>query len=460
VYEVCDNGSPVLCDTALVVIKVNAVNDGPVANKDEVTTNEDQEVTIDVTSNDTDLDGSIDKTSVTIKKQPKNGTVTVDPTTGKITYVPTTNTNGNDTLVYEVCDNGSPVLCDTALVVIKVIPVDDDPGFITNDTIVTTTKDITYCFEYADVDGGNNTLSLVCNKNNHAKLVGNCITYTVDDKYIGKDTICITVCNENKCDTLKVVVNVVPKANDDDEATDDQTPIVINVLRNDKNPIGKDPSIVITRQAIKGRANINADGTITYVPKPGYCGLDTFYYKMCDVQNICDSAMVIVDNKLKDSDKDGIPDFIEGATDLDKDGLPNYLDLDSDGDGKPDSEETPMIDPCNNGVVNDTDDDGKPDYLDFDGIFVPQGFSPNNDGKNDYLVIKNIELFPNNKIYIYNRWGSLVYEKEGYNNEWDGYPNVKNTLGDDRLPVGTYYYVLELNDEAGTKLNGYIYLNN
>ena len=118
-----------------------------------------------------------------------------------------------------------------------------------------------------------------------------------------------------------------------------------------------------------------------------------------------------------------------------------------------------MIDPCNSGIVNDTDGDGKPDYIDFDGIFVPQGFSPNNDGKNDYLVIKNIELFPNNIIYIYNRWGNIVYEKEGYANEWDGYPNVKNILGDGRLPEGTYYYVLELNDEAGTKLNGYIYLN-
>jgi gliding motility-associated-like protein len=359
-----------------------------------------------------------------------------------------------------VCDNGSPVLCDTALVLIKVIPFDDDPVFITNDTLITTTKDTTFCFQYLDLDGGNNTLSIVCNKNNHAKLVGNCITYKVDDNYIGKDTICVTICSATKCDTLKIIVNVVPKANNDDDETDDQTPIVINVLKNDKNPIGKEPTIIITRQALKGRAVLNSNGTIMYVPKPGYCGLDTFYYKMCDAQNICDSAMVVVDNKLKDSDKDGIPDYIEGVADIDKDGIPNYIDLDSDGDGKPDNEETPMIDPCNNGVVNDTDNDGDPDYLDFDGIFVPQGFSPNNDGKNDNLVIKNIDLFPKNKIYIYNRWGNLVYEKEGYNNEWNGYPNVNKTLGEDRLPVGTYYYVLELNDEAGTKLNGYIYLNN
>jgi gliding motility-associated-like protein len=119
-----------------------------------------------------------------------------------------------------------------------------------------------------------------------------------------------------------------------------------------------------------------------------------------------------------------------------------------------------MADPCNIASTNDTDNDGKPDYLDFDGIYIPEGFSPNDDGINDKFVIKNIDLFPANKIYIYNRWGNLVYEQEGYNNEWDGKPNVSGTLGDDKLPVGTYYYILELNDKEKLKFNGFIYLNN
>ncbi len=128
--------------------------------------NEDQDVTIDVTTNDTDLDGSIDKTSVTIKKQPKNGIVTVDPTTGKITYVPTTNTNGNDTLVYEVCDNGSPVLCDTALVVIKVNAVNDGP--IANKDEVTTNEDqdvtIDVTSNDTDLDGSIDKTSVTIKK--------------------------------------------------------------------------------------------------------------------------------------------------------------------------------------------------------------------------------------------------------------------------------------------------------
>nr|MBP6460038.1 tandem-95 repeat protein [Crocinitomicaceae bacterium] len=458
VVSVCDNGSPSICLNDTIFINVTPVNNGPIANKDEVTTNEDTPVTIDVVFNDTDLDGFIDVTTVKIKNQPKKGTVTVDPITGKINYVPTSNTIGNDTLVYEVCDNGSPVLCDTALVVVKIIPTDDPPIFITNDTTLICDKPTTFCFDTLDLDSGINTLSILCNQYQSAKLNSKCLIYNPIDGFTGKDTICVLVCNSFTCDTLKVVFDVVPKANNDLEETDDQTPVIINVLINDKNPIGGTPSVVITKQAIKGKAIIdNKTGKILYVPKPGYCGLDTFYYKMCDMNNQCDSAMVVVDNKLKDSDKDGIPDYIEGEDDLDGDGISNKLDLDSDNDGKLDSEENIIVDPCN--IKNVTDTDGSPDYLDFDGIFIPQGFSPNNDGVNDLFVIKNIDLYPKNTIYIYNRWGNMVYSKEGYFNDWNGYPNVQNTLGDGELPVGTYYYVLELNDDFNTKYNGYIYLN-
>ena len=66
VYQVCDLGTPLpaLCDTAIVTI--NAVNDAPMANMDEATTNEDTPVTIPILSNGTDVDGGIDPSSVTM----------------------------------------------------------------------------------------------------------------------------------------------------------------------------------------------------------------------------------------------------------------------------------------------------------------------------------------------------------------------------------------------------------
>ncbi len=103
-YQVCDDGSPVLCDTATVDILVLPVNDPPVANDDTATTDEDTPVTIDVVANDTDVDGNLDPTSVTVTSGPANGSVAVDPVTGEVTYTPDADFNGTDSFTYEVCD--------------------------------------------------------------------------------------------------------------------------------------------------------------------------------------------------------------------------------------------------------------------------------------------------------------------------------------------------------------------
>lgn len=74
-------------------------------------------------------------------------------------------------------------------------------------------------------------------------------------------------------------------------------------------------------------------------------------------------------------------------------------------------------------------------------IVVPAGLSPNGDMINDELKIPNIENFPKASLRIYNRLGEEVWSSlSGYNNDFNG----KNKKGED-LPVGTYYYVLELN---------------
>jgi gliding motility-associated-like protein len=91
-------------------------------------------------------------------------------------------------------------------------------------------------------------------------------------------------------------------------------------------------------------------------------------------------------------------------------------------------------------------------------FFIPQGFSPNNDGINDYFVIRGIDRFPGNNIVIFNRWGNKVFEASPYNNSWDGKANTGVRMNDSDLPVGTYFYVLELGD--GSKFyKGTIYLN-
>jgi gliding motility-associated-like protein len=90
--------------------------------------------------------------------------------------------------------------------------------------------------------------------------------------------------------------------------------------------------------------------------------------------------------------------------------------------------------------------------------YVPEFFSPNGDGKNDGFVIKNIENYPNNKLKIFNRWGNLVYQKDGYLNEFEGYANTSDAAGKEKLPSGTYYVILDYGDGKTEVYNGYLQL--
>lgn len=84
----------------------------------------------------------------------------------------------------------------------------------------------------------------------------------------------------------------------------------------------------------------------------------------------------------------------------------------------------------------------------FNPIF-PSVITPNLDGKNDLFVIDFLEMvYPQCKVVIFNRWGSIVFESVGYEDPWDG------TLNGEPLPMGTYFFKLELNDEALTEYNG------
>ncbi len=86
-------------------------------------------------------------------------------------------------------------------------------------------------------------------------------------------------------------------------------------------------------------------------------------------------------------------------------------------------------------------------------------FSPNNDGVNDFFYIDCISRYPRNKLEIYNRWGNIVFQKEGYNNDWNGTSNGRAVIyTEEKLPVGTYFYILNLGN--GSELRtGWVYIN-
>ncbi|WP_167616124.1 gliding motility-associated C-terminal domain-containing protein [Maribellus sediminis] len=215
-----------------------------------------------------------------------------------------------------------------------------------------------------------------------------------------------------------------------------------------------------------------------------------------------------------DSDNDNVPDYIEGHddnangiadviriySDVDRDGLddaydwvdgwgiPDLIDnetgssaplQDFDGDGTRDwrdtndeDDEYMTINEDINGNGDYSDDDldldGHPEYLDTElecDLFIPEGFSPNDDGVHDFFQILCIyPRYPDAKLMIFNRNGNLLWEKEHYGNYdywgwndawWWGTSDNKLTIGrSGGLPAGNYIYVLLLNDGLGGVRNG------
>jgi len=73
-------------------------------------------------------------------------------------------------------------------------------------------------------------------------------------------------------------------------------------------------------------------------------------------------------------------------------------------------------------------------------VTVPSGFSPNGDGYNEVFQILDAEKYPSIRVDIFNRWGALLFTSQGYKTPWDGRHH------DAPLPIGTYYYVIEINE--------------
>jgi gliding motility-associated-like protein len=90
---------------------------------------------------------------------------------------------------------------------------------------------------------------------------------------------------------------------------------------------------------------------------------------------------------------------------------------------------------------------------------IPNAFSPDGDGINDFFVIPDLnERYPNNEMTIVNRWGDLVYSSKPYQNNWDGSSNnSKLKLSGNRVTDGTYFYHIKLGND-GEEVRGFIEL--
>lgn len=143
---------------ATAQVAVGDPNDTPVAVNDTVATAHNTAVAIDVVDNDTDADGNLADTTVTITSQPGHGTVTV-AANGIVTYTPANGYTGTDTFTYQVCDSVSA--CDSAVVTVTVNPPNDPPAYNGKSSYSVPAGGTVPTLGYTDPDGNPYTVTLL-----------------------------------------------------------------------------------------------------------------------------------------------------------------------------------------------------------------------------------------------------------------------------------------------------------
>jgi gliding motility-associated-like protein len=294
-YEVCDFTG--LCDSATVFIQVVPANEGPVANDDGYTINEDEVLTDNIGSNDTDADGDI--LTFDVVATVSNGTLELNAD-GSFTYTPNAEFSGNDSFSYSVCD---PLgVCDYADVIITVTPINDAPTAV-DDFIAAEEDDVvsnSVATNDSDPENDPITFTLIEGVLNGVLIFNadGTFTYTPNNNFYGADGFTYEACDNTGCDSAVVTIDVA-QINDGLIAVDDayeglQNGTIINdVSINDIDIDGETLVYDVVVNPSNGQLTLNEDGTFTYVPNTGFSGTDFFQYVVCD-PGVCDTALVVI----------------------------------------------------------------------------------------------------------------------------------------------------------------------
>ena len=323
---------------ASVSITVTSVNDAPVAVDDAATTDEETAVTVEVLTNDTDVDG--DALTVADVTPPAHGTATVADA-GTITYTPETDFNGADRFTYTVSDGAGGTA--EATIIITVTPVNDAPvaadDAATTDEETATTLDV--LANDTDVDGDALTVADVTSPSHGTATVADAgtITYTPETDFNGADRFTYTVADgqggiaEASVSITVTSVNDAPVAVDDAATTDEETAVTVEVLTNDTDVDGDALTVADVTPPAHGTATVADAGTITYTPETDFNGADRFTYTVADGQGgIAEASVIITVTPVNDAPvaaDDAATTKEETATTLD------VLANDTDADGDP-----------------------------------------------------------------------------------------------------------------------------
>ncbi|TOI27392.1 hypothetical protein CGI63_23210, partial [Vibrio parahaemolyticus] len=233
-YVVTSGG---VSESTTVEVNVTPVNDAPVAKDDIATTQEDTAVTIDVLTNDTDVDG--DTLSIQSASVPSDqGTVEI--VDGKLVFTPVENFNGDAEITYTVTDGA---LTDQATVKVTVNALNDTPEVESNIADQTLAEDFTpYTIDlntaFSDVDNvdGELTFSVSGNSNVNVSIENGIATISPTADWNGSEILTFTATDpsgESVSQTVNFTVTPVADIEADKTTVVEDTPTIIKVLGND-----------------------------------------------------------------------------------------------------------------------------------------------------------------------------------------------------------------------------------
>jgi gliding motility-associated-like protein len=303
---------------------------------------------------------------------------------------------------------------------IQIIPINEAPVFVDGaglpiDTIrFNIQEDVvsTLCVEVTDPESNSVQVESVSSTSTDGSFdVGAlndlCFTFTPAVDFNGIVYGSITICDDGipvSCSSAIAEITITPVndppiARDDEYSVLEDEVIIGNVLDNDSDPDGDILSIDLTlvSSPLNGTITLDVDGSFTFTPEKDFAGEDMFVYRVCDNASPVECSEAEVSMIFEDVQ---------------------------------------------------------------DPVIAYQVLTPNDDAFNDAWVVDGIEQFPNNTVQIFDRWSSLVYQMQGYDNierVWKGESNEGISTG--KLPNGTYFYIINLGNGADA-IDGFIELRN
>lgn len=268
----------------------------PRANDDVATVAEDGAVQIPVLANDSDPDGDLDASTLSILQPPLRGTVTIG--VGTIAYQPNPNEVGNDFFTYRICDSGGR--CDDGTVSLSVVAMNDQP--VAPPVQLLTSRGIAARgpLDYSDVDDDPLTCSIGAPPPlGSAFVTTDCsqVTYLPPADFVGTLEFTVSVSDGTDASAGRVTVKVIqtnraPEAVADSASTVTGTSVTIAVLANDTDPDGDTLSIGTVSNPSAGTTSIVGDAVVFTPPAAGV-GVVTFTYTACDTSGACSSPVTV-----------------------------------------------------------------------------------------------------------------------------------------------------------------------